>query len=124
MGIRNGRSSYTELKKKYEKVIIRHDFNGDGTARTTCFLVRDGNVFVGVSRFSNRTFTFNRKKGRAIAQGRAEHAVNVFLGTAVRRASQEKRREELSFIVKGSSENTSDDILADFLNREKEVVQV
>jgi hypothetical protein len=123
MGLKNGRATYTELKEQYEKVIIRHDIHDEGTARTTCFLVKGGNIFVGIAKFSNRTFNFSRKKGRAIAQGRAEHAVNVFLGKATKRVSQEKRREELSYIIFSTEDNTVEDILSNFLDNEKEVVQ-
>ena len=114
MGIKNGRKSYEQLQEQYEKFIIRHNLNEDGTARTTCLLVREGNVFVGVAKFSNRTFHYNKKKGRAIAQGRAEHAAAVFAGTTAKRVSQEKRREELSYIILSSEENTVDDIISNF----------
>lgn len=115
MRIKNGRATYEELREQYERVIIRHNVNDDGTARTTCFLVRDGTIFVGVSKFSNRTFNFSRKKGRAIAQGRAEHAVSVFSGETNKRESQEKQREELSFSIKSSENNPVSDILDNYL---------
>lgn len=87
------------------------------TATTTCVLVDGNEVFIGVSKFSNRTFNFSKKKGRAIAQGRAEHAFNVFNGDATKRVSQEKRREELSYIVIGTSENPVENILEGLLGK-------
>lgn len=121
MEIKNGRLTYEELRKEYEKVIIRHHLNDDGTARTTCFLVRGGHVFVGVAKFSNRTFNFSRKKGRAIAQGRAEHAHDVFSGKAVPRESALKRREELSFTISSSEGYSVESILSDFLGNSDSV---
>ena len=103
MSLKNGRSSYNELRKTYDRTIIRHEQQDDGTARTTCVLVSGNSVFVGVARFTNRTFNFSKKKGRAIAQGRAEHAVNVFNNETTRRQSQNKRREELSYTLSGAN---------------------
>lgn len=119
MGIKNGRATYTELKEKYEKVRIRHNLNEDGTARTICLLVNEGSVYVGVAKFSNRTFNFSKKKGRAIAQGRAEHAHAVSSGKALRRKSQEKRREELSYTISSSENTTTDDIVSSFLENDE-----
>ena len=117
MGLKNGRTDYEGLREKYDRVHIRHTLSEDGTARTLCLLTLDNSVFVGVARFSNRTFSFSKKKGRAIAQGRAEHAFNVFNGDATKRVSQEKRREELSYIIIGTDENPVDSILESFLGK-------
>ena len=95
----NGRNTYEQLKSQFDRTLIRHDRSDDGTARTTCLLVSGNNVYVGIAKFSNRTFNFSKKKGRAIAQGRAEHAFNVFTGETSRRTSQETRREQLSYTV-------------------------
>jgi len=117
MGFRNGRASYEELKQKYDKVLLRHNHNEDGTVRTTCLLVKDLAVFVGVSKFSNRTFNFSKKKGRAIAQGRAELAASLFNGEITEpRKMKAKRREELSYIIVASENNTVEDIIGNFLH--------
>ena len=116
MGFKNGRSNYKELKEKYEKVIIRHNLSEDGTARTTCFLVTGDRIFVGVSKFSNRTFNFSKKKGRVTAQGRAEHSHDVFLGKTTEREDHKKRREELSYVLTPKSGSTTDELLDNLLN--------
>lgn len=114
MTIKNGRATYEELRQQYDKVIIRHVQLDNGTARTTCLLVSGDSVHVGVARFSNRTFNFSKKKGRAIAQGRAEHAHAVFSNEAVRRVSQDKRREKLSYTFTATEDNTVEDFLSNF----------
>ncbi len=116
--MKNGRLSYEQLRKQYDRVIIRHCNDKDGTGRTTCLLIREGTVFVGVAKFSNRTFTFSKKKGRVMAQGRAEHSVAVFDGKATVRVSKEKRREELSYIVKPSEHETVEDIIARYFEND------
>jgi hypothetical protein len=120
MGIRNGRATYTQLREQYDKVHIRHTQIDGGTARTLCLLVSEGNVHIGVAKFSNRTFNFNKKKGRAIAQGRAQHAHDVLSGKSVRRESQEKRREELSYTITSTESNSVQDILDDFLGNNED----
>lgn len=114
MGIKNGRSSYEELKKNYDKVIVRHHKDEDGTARTTCFLVSENTVHVGVAKFSNRTFNFSKKKGHAIARGRAEFAALVHSNKVNKRTTP--RREELSFSVTATEGYSTESILNDFLH--------
>ena len=93
----NGRSTYDELRTAYDKVYVRHQKNEDGTVKTVCVLVEGNNLHVGVSKFSNRTYSYNKKKGRLIAQGRAELAAAVSAGTETSRTTP--RRETLSFTV-------------------------
>lgn len=119
MQIKNGRATYAELREKYEKVCIRHHLNKDGTARTICLLIKEGNVYVGIAKFSNRTFNFSKKKGRAMAQGRAEHAHAVASGKVDRRESQEKRREKLSYTVTSSEDTTTENIVSGFLENDE-----
>ena len=96
----NGRSTLPQLHEKFEKVYIKYDRAENGPATVTALLVNGGNVHVGVSKFSNRTFNFSKTKGRAMALGRAELAANIFNGTETIRESKNKRREELSFSIK------------------------
>lgn len=117
MGLKNGRGTYEQLRQQYDKVYIRHQKIEDGSARTLCLLVQENMVFVGVAKFSNRTFSFSKKKGRAIAQGRAELANDVFSGKTLPRVSKQKRREELSFTVKATTDNTVQDIIDSFLGK-------
>lgn len=117
MGFSNGRRTYEQLRQEYERVYIRHQQNKDGTAKTSCLLVLENVVFIGVAKFSNRALSFSRKKGRVIAQGRAELAFDVFFGKTPPRASKEKRREELSFTIKATTNNTVQDIIDSFLGR-------
>jgi hypothetical protein len=59
----NGRSTYDELRSTFDKVYVRHQLNDtDGTARTICVLVEGTTLHVGVSKFSNRTLTYNKKQ--------------------------------------------------------------
>ena len=113
----NGRSSFPELKEKFEKVYLKYDRNEDGTAKVTAAIVHDGIVHIGVSKFSNRTYNFSRTKGRAIALGRAELAANVFYGVESTRLSKASRREELSFSIQTSqgSREELDTVLTSFL---------
>jgi hypothetical protein len=118
---KNGRHSYEELFDLYDKVYIRHNYNKeDGTARTTCLLVNENVVHVGVAKFSNRTFNFSKTKGRNMAQGRAEIAASVFNGEIEVRESKEKRREELSYSVIASQELSVEEIVARFIHNDKE----
>lgn len=112
----NGRSSYNDLKSKFEKVFVTYQFNNDGTGRTTALLVQDGVVHVGVSKFSNRTYQFSKSKGRSMALGRAELAANVFHGVEETRLSKEGRREELSYSVQSSEEQTVENIVSLYIN--------
>ena len=115
----NGRRSYAELKKSFEKVFVKYDKNTDGTVRTTGLLVRDGVVHVGVSLFSNRTYQFSKSKGRNMALGRAEHAANVFHGVETTRESKDRRREELSYSIISTEEKPVDTIIAEFLSTQQ-----
>ena len=116
-GGRNGIKEWKkqlQLRENYDRTVIRYVLNDDGTARTTCLLATETAVHVGVAKFSNRTFNFSKKKGRAIAQGRAEHANAVFSGETTRRESQEKRREQLSYSITATPENTVEEIISNF----------
>ena len=115
----NGRQSYPELRKSFEKVHVKYDKHEDGTVRTTGILVRDGVVHVGVSLFSNRTYQFSKSKGRNMALGRAEHAANVFHGIETVRESKEKRREELSYSIISTEDKTVDAIITEFLGTQQ-----
>ena len=109
----NGRSTLEELKKKYDKVLVVHKQSepSSPTGRTTVLLVSGDNVFVGVAKFSNRGDTFSRPHGRIIAQGRAELAASVFNGDSQERESNTKRREELSYVISATTENSIQNII-------------
>lgn len=109
----NGRSSLEELKKKYDKVLVVHRQAelSSPTGRTTVLLVSGDNVFVGVAKFSNRGDTYSRPHGRIIAQGRAELAASVFFGDSQERISNAKRREELSYVISATPENSVQNII-------------
>lgn len=109
--ISNGRKSFSELKKSFEKVIVKHEYLTGGQVRTTAILVQDGIVHVGISKFSNRGLTFSKSKGSFAALGRAELAANIMHGIEAPRKSKDKRREELSFSVFSSEEISVDDII-------------
>jgi hypothetical protein len=95
----NGRSSLNELKGSYDKVVIKHDKNTDGSGRTTVLLVKGTTVFVGVAKFSNRGDSYSRTHGRLIAQGRAELAAEVASGKTTERVNASKQREKLSYKI-------------------------
>lgn len=111
---KNGRKDYLTLKKSFERVIVKHEYGKGGTVRTTALLVQDGIVHVGVSKFSNRGLQFSKSKGSLTALGRAELAANILHGVEVVRKSKEKRREELSYSLISTNENTVDNILTGF----------
>lgn len=113
----NGRLSYNELKAKFEKVFVTYTHNEDGTGRTTALLIQDGVVHVGVSKFSNRTYQFSKSKGRNMALGRAELAANVFHGVEETRESKINRREELSYSIQSTEDQTVDQIVSLYLNK-------
>ena len=113
--LENGRSSYEELKRKYERVLIKHVREEDGTARSICLLVSGGKVHVGLAKFSDRGDSFQRSKGRIIAQGRAELAASVDAGETIPRVSLQKRREELSFTITASEHITVQEVINNFI---------
>lgn len=117
---KNGRKDYKQLKDTFEKVLVKHEYQVGGTVRTTALLVQDGIVHVGISKFSNRGNTFSKSRGSQTALGRAELAANVVHGVELARKSKEKRREELSYSIISTEENTVDNILVSFLG---EVIQ-
>lgn len=96
----NGRHSFTDLKSLYDKVFIKHQKNEDGSGRTTVLLVKGNNIYVGVSKFSNRGDSYSRTHGRLIAQGRAELAHAVSVGSVSERLTASKQREKLSYSIK------------------------
>lgn len=111
----NGRSTLPQLQEKFEKVYLKYERSEEGTAQVTAALVHDDVVHIGVSKFSNRTYNFSKTKGRAMALGRAELAANIFYGVETTRQSKEKRREELSFSIKATTDNAVDNIITAFL---------
>lgn len=112
---KNGRKNYSELKESFEKVIVKHEYQEGGRVRTTALLVQDGIVHVGISKFSNRGLTFSKSKGSQAALGRAELAANIMHGVETTRKSKAKRREELSYSVFSSDEQSVDDIITSFI---------
>ena len=119
----NGRSTYEELKAKYKRVYIRHVHQDSGTTKTICLLVNDGEVHVGLSKFSNRGATFHKRKGRIIAQGRAELAASVSTGETHARVGTQKRREELSFTVNASELSSVEEIIKNLLGTNEAIVR-
>lgn len=110
----NGRSTYQELKDKFDKVVLKYTDNEDGTTRTTAVLVEEesNTVHVGVAKHSNRTFNFSKTKGRNMALGRAELAANVYHGVeGYREDTAKKRREDLSYSVDADSDEDVSDII-------------
>lgn len=110
----NGRSTLPQLNEKFDKVIIKYDYDKDGTVKTTAFLVDNddhGVIHIGVSKFSNRTFNFSKSKGRVIALGRAELSFNIYNDVEAVRLSKDNRREELSYTINANEVHTTDDIL-------------
>lgn len=116
MSLNNGRSTYEQLTGQFSKVRIVHHRNEDGTGRTTCLLATENEVHVGVAKFSNRTFNFSKKKGRVMAQGRAELAVQIYRGESNTRESQKTRREQLSYTIKATEGHSVEDIIAEFFH--------
>ena len=107
------------LKKSFEKVLVKHEYQPGGTVRTTALLVQDGIVHVGVSKFSNRGNVFSKSKGSQAALGRAELAANIMHGVESQRKSKEKRREELSYSLFSSDDNSVDNIIATFVTSQE-----
>ena len=82
-----------ELKKQFDKIYIRHEKGEDGKGgRSEAILVKDGNVFGGVS-LCHGEDQFNKSLGRQVAIGRALHAMDVFQGKKPAR----RRRLEIAF---------------------------
>ena len=67
-------SSLNKLKQNFDKVLIKYTENS-----CNVLLVKGLNVFKGVSK-CHENDNFNRKLGRKIALGRAEHAYKVANG--------------------------------------------
>ena len=112
----NGRSSLEVLKKSFDRVIIKHSKNEDGSGKTTVLLVNGNTIHVGVAKFSNRGDSFSRSHGRLIAQGRAELAAEIFNGKKVNRINSFKQREVLSYTLNVETEVQS--TIDQFLNVE------
>lgn len=109
----NGRSSYPQLRSQFSKVFLSYRKSEDGSIKTTAFIVSENAVHVGVSLFSNRGDNFNKSRGRQMALGRAELAFNVYSGKETARSS--KRRQELTFTILASSEQSVDSIVESLL---------
>ena len=110
----NGRSTLPQLNEKFDKVIIKYDYDKDGTVKTTALLIDNddhGILHIGVSKFSNRTFNFSKSKGRIMALGRAELSYNIYNNIEAVRLSKDSRREELSYSISANEAHTTDDIL-------------
>ena len=76
-------SSLKQLREQFTKVLIRY------TNKSCTVMLVDGlNVYKGKSH-CHESDNFNRKLGRTIALGRAEHAFNVLNGTKEGRENQE-----------------------------------
>lgn len=117
---KNGRKDYSTLKKSFERVLVKHEYGKGGQIRTTALLVQDGIVHVGVSKFSNRGLQFSKSKGSLTALGRAELAANILHGVETVRQSKEKRREELSYSLISTDENSVSNIVTGFGFKEQQ----
>jgi hypothetical protein len=113
--VSNGRSTIPQLKERFKKVFLNYKKFEDGSIQSTAFLVSENCVHVGVSMFSNRGDNYNKSRGRQMALGRAEYAFNVYSGKETARASHTKRRQELSFTIVASTENTVEKIVESLL---------
>jgi hypothetical protein len=111
----NGRSTLSELQDKFNKVYIKYNKNQNGTATVIAALVSNNVVHIGISKFSNRTYNFSKSKGRAIALGRAELAYNIYKNIEFTRSSKHKRRQELSFSIMATSDNSVENIVDAFV---------
>lgn len=117
----NGRSTLNDLKSSYDKVVIKHDKNVDGSGRTTVLLVKENNIYVGVAKFSNRGDSYSRVHGRLIAQGRAELAAEIASGKSSERVNASKQREKLSYKIETPNVEKREAILESYIKTTVEV---
>lgn len=75
----------------FDKIVLKHYTTGSERG-TRAALVKDYNVFIGVSRCDTADM-FNRRLGRQIALGRALYAWKVFAGIVPQRSSYEWRQK-------------------------------
>jgi len=98
-----------ELRKKFDRVVVRHYREKDGDQFTHAAVVTGTDIFIGISRCDKRD-QFCKRIGRSIALGRAIHEFHESVGATAKR-DRSGRKNKLSYRVVVPSSAEVDQVL-------------